>query len=63
VGYSPLAEGYQPLSLQANRCLRSSSIVTHEFMHALGAYHEQSRTDRDRYVNIHWENIREGKLL
>ena len=41
--------------------LCSTGNAIHEFGHALGLYHEQSRQDRDSFVTIHWENIASGK--
>ena len=40
-------------------CDRGSTI--HEIFHAVGAWHEQSREDRDSFVRIQWENIEPGK--
>lgn len=51
--------GKQQLSLQSPGCTGVGTIM-HEMIHALGFYHEQSRPDRDDYVNILWDNISPG---
>uniref|UniRef100_H3DCL9 Metalloendopeptidase n=1 Tax=Tetraodon nigroviridis TaxID=99883 RepID=H3DCL9_TETNG len=51
--------GKQRLSIGKN-CDRLGT-VEHEFLHALGLWHEQSRADRDDYVQIMWDQIEPGK--
>merc|ERR1712165_372214 len=51
--------GKQDISL-AGYCASSKGVIQHEFMHALGLYHEQSRPDRDSYVKINYENVQGG---
>ncbi|XP_018410801.1 PREDICTED: meprin A subunit beta [Nanorana parkeri] len=53
-----LHRGKQQLSL-GNNCDRLATIQ-HEFLHALGFWHEQSRPDRDDYVIIMWDRIQSG---
>ncbi|KAK9686994.1 Astacin (Peptidase family M12A) [Popillia japonica] len=51
--------GAQLLNLQRNGCVWDH-IIIHEFLHAIGFYHQQSSTERDDYVAIMWENITPG---
>jgi len=46
--------GHQPVYISKD-CGKHE--VLHELMHALGFVHEHARADRDRYVEIVWDNI------
>ena len=59
VGNNGNGEGAQTLSLDDD-CHTPDTII-HEFIHAFGFRHEQSRHDRDLYITVHEDRI-SGKL-
>ncbi|XP_058982980.1 zinc metalloproteinase nas-8-like [Musca domestica] len=52
--------GRQRLNLESPICLINPGTAIHELMHVLGFFHEQNRQERDSFVKILYENIREG---
>merc|ERR1719222_1836629 len=59
VGYNGNGiDGSQGMSLDVG-CMHPS-VIEHEFYHAIGVWHTQSRTDRDDHVKINFENIIDG---
>ena len=53
--------GAQIISIGAG-CVEKP-IVQHEILHALGRIHEQSRMDRDQYVNVFLNNVQQGMTI
>ncbi|XP_041453864.1 blastula protease 10-like isoform X2 [Lytechinus variegatus] len=52
---------YQTLMLQKDKC-ENKVVIQHEFIHALGAYHEQQREDAPLYETLHKDNIKDNKV-
>nr|AEQ37893.1 hatching enzyme protease [Oryzias melastigma] len=46
----------QVVALQRFGCIKHG-VIQHELLHALGFYHEHTRSDRDQHIKINWDNI------
>ncbi|XP_055335903.1 astacin-like metalloprotease toxin 1 [Paramacrobiotus metropolitanus] len=50
--------GYRQRIYLTSRCARSLGHVLHELMHTLGFFHEHARKDRDDFVTVNFDNVK-----
>jgi len=61
-GSCEAAEGYEGIPAQpmTGSTLCTVGTILHEMGHVIGLWHEQSRSDRDTYVSVNYQNIIKG---
>jgi len=61
-GTCETSEGYEAIPAQpmTGSFLCTEATVLHELGHVIGLWHEQSRSDRDTYVTVNYQNIIKG---
>uniref|UniRef100_A0AB38ZE74 Metalloendopeptidase n=1 Tax=Ectomocoris sp. TaxID=3104572 RepID=A0AB38ZE74_9HEMI len=59
VGYK-MSRKRHNLNLHPSGCLGRVGTIAHEMLHVLGLKHEHARPDRDDYVTVVWNNIKDG---
>lgn len=57
IGYPP---SYNPVVTMGGSILCSVTTILHEMGHVIGLYHEFTRTDRDSYVTMNYNNVIKG---
>ena len=50
----------RPPDKKSCHCLCNVGRILHEMMHSLGFYHEHTRPDRDKYIQIVQNNVKKG---
>lgn len=55
--------GYQHINVPVRPgedCFGLPGRISHQFLHSLGFTHMHNTEERDQYIRINWENIRDG---
>ncbi|GAB0097191.1 hypothetical protein DMENIID0001_128040 [Sergentomyia squamirostris] len=56
--------GYQQIQQQLtnfnSKCFKKPGTIYHELLHLIGLFHMQSSNDRDDFVKVVWDNVKDG---